>query len=101
MSKKRRFITEIYMQYSMLISMSMLIVVASCQSKNEDKGQKWASYGEALTPQNSISTSKLLTEVAGSDSLVVKFEAEIDEVCQMKGCWMTLKTEDGTRAIAC
>jgi hypothetical protein len=63
-------------------------LVLSCGEKK----QSWDSFGEPISSE--------FVQEAALDNLndtpqPVKFEAEIAEVCQMKGCWMTLKDETG------
>ncbi|MFH6982768.1 DUF4920 domain-containing protein [Marinoscillum luteum] len=65
-------------------------------SSCENKKASWDSFGDPIAPEAAITTDAMLTGVASADSLAVKFEAEITEVCQMKGCWMTLKSADGS-----
>ncbi|HSI91397.1 MAG TPA: DUF4920 domain-containing protein [Adhaeribacter sp.] len=49
------------------------------------------TYGEAITADGAIEVAELKSKLNEQDSLVVKIKGEIDEVCQMKGCWVTLK----------
>lgn len=51
-------------------------------------------YGLEITPTDAISVEALLSQV-GQEALTLKVEGVIEEVCQMKGCWMTLKNEAG------
>jgi len=53
------------------------------------------NYGEKITQENAISVAELETQMAGQDSLAIKITGEIEEVCQMKGCWVTLKMPSG------
>ena len=54
------------------------------------------TFGEAITADGAISyqdlSSKMETEAA--DSLAVKFTGTVQEVCQAKGCWMTIASDD-------
>ena len=74
---------------------TLLLAVAFVQC--QQKADEWESYGEVISGAESASTSKMLSEVSASDTIPVKFTATIEEVCQMKGCWMTLKSESGER----
>lgn len=67
-------------------------------------GQKHAHaqvshYGDEISEEGAEKASSILAKLVTNDSLVnVKMEAEIEQVCQMKGCWMKLKT-DGAEPI--
>ena len=54
------------------------------------------TFGEAITADGAISyqdlSSKMETEAA--DSVAVKFTGTVQEVCQAKGCWMTIASDD-------
>lgn len=55
----------------------------------------YESYGDAFSSAGAMELSEVVDGLSLNDSTAVKFEAEIENVCQMKGCWMTLKTTDG------
>ena len=52
------------------------------------------SYGEQMTSDNAISTEEFLSAVSEVEA-TYKLSGTIEEVCQMKGCWLTLKNEEG------
>src|SRR5262245_23063607 len=79
-----------------------LFAFASC-SKTEKKTEivtetktvaapEGKTYGEKITADGAIAATDLKAQMAGKDSLVVKIKGEIEEVCQVKGCWVTIKT---------
>ncbi len=83
---KSTYKTSSKISYFMFIAITLLVF--SCGEKK----QSWDSFGEPISSD--------LVQEAALDNLNdtpkhVKFEAEIAEVCQMKGCWMTLKDETG------
>lgn len=52
--------------------------------------------GEAFEVKDPLSYDALLVTMAQTDSVQVQVKGVVDEVCQMKGCWMTIKpTSDG------
>ena len=53
------------------------------------------SFGATITGKGAVSASKLSAKMKGSDSAQIKVKGEITEVCQAKGCWMTLDMGDG------
>ena len=63
--------------------------------KTETSANGGKSYGEKITPDNAIAAADLEKTMAGKDSMEVKIKGEIEEVCQMKGCWVTIKMPTG------
>ena len=51
-------------------------------------------HGENISSEGAISAEEFLDSFSESDSMKVKFLAEIDEVCSKKGCWMTLNLDE-------
>lgn len=52
-------------------------------------------FGEKITAENAIAVADLPTQMGDSLQMNIKVEGVIEEVCQKKGCWMTLKMKDG------
>lgn len=80
---------------SRLLSTLLLFAVvffSSCENPRE----KWDQFGAEIALNQDVSTSTMIASLKDADSVDVQFVGEIDQVCQMKGCWMTLKTEDGS-----
>lgn len=80
------------------IAFLLMISVAffACKEK-----RNYASFGEKIDDSGAISVSELSKEYAKlseGDTLTVKFEGNINEVCKKKGCWMTVTLEDGQDA---
>lgn len=63
----------------------------------EQSVDKWESFGEEISAEEVPGADKMVTKLSESDTVKVKFTAEIEDVCQMKGCWMTLKSQNGDR----
>jgi len=66
----------------------VIILIGCSPSVDYDK------FGAEITPKDAISVDALLSQV-GQDAVNLKVEGVIEEVCQMKGCWMTLRNEKG------
>lgn len=59
-------------------------------------------FGAELTPDGAVSYDQFLLKMANTDSMALKIEANVSEVCQMKGCWMYLtsvKNEDSPKTM--
>ena len=52
-------------------------------------------YGSEITAEGAIPVSDLKTKMGDKENLDVKIKGEIVEVCQNKGCWVTVKLPSG------
>ncbi|TXB67592.1 DUF4920 domain-containing protein [Phaeodactylibacter luteus] len=56
----------------------------------------YESFGEEIDAEGTISYQDLQLKMAEAeaDSVAVKFTGVVEEVCQAKGCWMTIASDD-------
>ena len=52
-------------------------------------------YGSTITPEGAIAVSDLIAKLGDKEKMDVKIKSEIVEVCQNKGCWVTVKLPSG------
>jgi hypothetical protein len=52
------------------------------------------SFGEKITADEAISYNDLYRQMGSKDSLKTKVKAKVLKVCQTKGCWMTLSSDE-------
>ena len=85
------------------ITLALLITTffMSCESKKEVSKEEntvsYAKFGDSISSENAINNSEMMQKFASlkeGDTLSVKFKSSINEVCQKKGCWMTLALAD-------
>lgn len=62
---------------------------APTNTKNEGK-----YFGENITAEGAIPYAKLVSTMGDADSMRVKVVGTVDEVCQKKGCWMSIINPD-------
>jgi hypothetical protein len=79
----------------LLILLSVFILAISCNKKESKIEAKpvFASFGEKITEESAISKEILLEKyktLKKGDTLSIKVSSKINEICQNKGCWMTL-----------
>ena len=67
-----------------------LLLLIACTNT----GQIYDSFGDEITQESAIGVNDFLAQVSEEES-TYKVKGTIEEVCQMKGCWMTLKNEEG------
>ena len=53
------------------------------------------SYGEAFSAEGAVPVQAVVAERAEYIDQTVTVEGTVAEVCQAKGCWLTLQTGDG------
>lgn len=84
-----------------LASVILIITFISCANETGKKIETATQtnlneyFGDTINPEGAISTNEFLSKIKEVDSLEVKLEAKITEVCQKKGCWMDLDLENG------
>lgn len=54
------------------------------------EASKENAFGETFQPESYISYGELSSQMETSDSVSVQFVGTVQEVCQVKGCWMTI-----------
>lgn len=69
----------------------------NCEQKKEVAPEvakvEYAKFGDSISVDNALSTDEMMKKFASlkeGDTINVKFKSKINEVCQKKGCWMTL-----------
>ncbi|MDZ7604113.1 MAG: DUF4920 domain-containing protein [Cyclobacteriaceae bacterium] len=53
------------------------------------------NYGETITKKKAVATNAIPAKLKSTETLDMKAKGTIVEVCQNKGCWMTLAMGDG------
>lgn len=64
---------------------------AEAETASAVQGQ---TFGEDFDAQTRISSGELVTKMEGQDSMQLIVEGTVQEVCQAKGCWMVVGSED-------
>lgn len=83
-----------------------LFFMVSCnndkKTENDDSSDlaieefTYASFGEKITDEGVIPSAEIAEKynhLKVGDTVFVKFESKVNEVCQAKGCWMVLELE--------
>ncbi|MCO6163032.1 DUF4920 domain-containing protein [Flavobacterium sp. NRK F7] len=77
----------------------------SCQEKKQEETtvaettneSNYASFGATINEEGALSSEEMMQKFNGlkeGDTIDVKFKSTIHNVCQKKGCWMTLDLAD-------
>ena len=52
------------------------------------------SFGDRITPEGAIPVNALAEKLGDADEMTVKVTGLIEDVCQKKGCWMNVYTNE-------
>ena len=99
---------EVKMKKLIYVPLVLALIGCSSESSNteadaeqipvvEEVTVEMAKYGADSEADNAIAASNVLAElnkVEGVDSVKTKLVGVIEKVCQVKGCWMTMKVND-------
>jgi hypothetical protein len=74
-----------------------LVAIASNAQPPDVPAEKGAKFGAEVTAENALTVDKVVEKVQLNEGkkTEVKIIGEVVEVCQMKGCWITIKNGDG------
>ena len=53
-------------------------------------------FGKKIKANGAIPATELTQKMNGKEAIDAKVSGTVESVCQMKGCWMKVKMEDGT-----
>ena len=57
--------------------------------------QKMENFGGKIKADGAIPTTELLKKADGKEKVAAKVQGTVESVCQVKGCWMKVKLDDG------
>lgn len=79
--------------------------LTSCKKETiaseKDIQDNYAFFGDSISADNAISNEEMISKfekLKAGDTLNVKFKSLIKNVCQKKGCWMTLELSNKKEA---
>lgn len=61
----------------------------------DDETQDRKNFGETIDGEGTISYDEMLMKFTEADSIPAKVLGQVSEVCQKKGCWMTIASQNG------
>lgn len=72
--------------YVLCVAILLAVISSYAQESLESTG----TFGETIDKKGAISAKKLAQKMEEAESLETKIKGTITEVCQAKGCWMTI-----------
>jgi hypothetical protein len=76
------------------ITLKLSVILVTLMILHNAQAQT-ANFGDPLSDTKAVKATKLAKTMDGKDAIQVKLDGTILEVCQMKGCWMTVETGKG------
>lgn len=89
---------------NLLILIGLFVSFWSCQSGRDaaadiqDAATDSLHFGKIISQDGAISMDELLSRMASADSVSAKVRGVVTSVCQVKGCWMTVKSPSTAEA---
>jgi hypothetical protein len=88
-----------------LLFLALITLFVSCEQKKEVTPEvakvDYATFGDSISADGVLSNEEMMEKYATlkeGDTLNVKFKSAINEVCQKKGCWMSLNLANDKEA---
>lgn len=83
---------------SLLLSLCAATFVTACAQNapsgaNANTPKDGKHFGATITAENAIAYDQVMARMNNVDSLPMKVTGKVKEVCQKKGCWMTLVSD--------
>jgi len=79
---------------SLSVLMLALIIVA-CSNNAPEPTTDWEVFGEEISPEGYTALSDVIDDFELDTEKTYKISGTLSAVCQEKGCWTILKTDDG------
>ena len=76
-----------------------LLIAASvfaCKNQGTTTAVEANNFGETITEEGAVPVVEVTSLIEGKDSVHAKLSGTVNEVCQKKGCWMTLDMGGGS-----
>jgi len=85
------------MRTVIILLVSALSIVSCSRAQEATLSKNGANhFGASITEDGAENIASVISNFGGSDTLDIKVAGVINEVCQAKGCWMTLEDEGST-----
>ena len=78
-----------------ILACAILTFLVSCK-------KEYATFGESISADGAISKEEMITkfkDLKDGDTINVTFKSKTKEVCQSKGCWMTMELDEESEAV--
>ena len=73
----------------------LALFLFACAISAASYAQSSNHFGKKINDKKAIEASALAEKMAGKDELATKVTGTVESVCQVKGCWMKVKMDNG------
>ena len=78
------------MKYQLVLLFLSVVLVQACFGQTPELQEGVNNFGETIESSEAMTLAEVNLDIPKGDSLATKISGTIGEVCQAKGCWMTL-----------
>jgi len=78
--------------FSIILLAAIFFIGCKSPQKESAPGEK---FGKMITSNNPSQIEKVVGLLNTQDSVRTQMQAKVESVCQVKGCWMNLVSEEG------
>lgn len=92
----------------LVLTISIMTLLVSCKEENKDGGDatlqsttQYQVFGDSISAEGALSSEEMMAkykDLKEGDTLEVTFKSVSKEVCQKKGCWMTMDLGDDKKS---
>lgn len=75
---------------SLFLGICVAVTMSACAQTPTGDGKH---FGATITADNALAYDEVMEKMANTDSMSMKVTGKVKEVCQKKGCWMTLVSD--------
>ena len=97
------------MKKFIVLSIMFAVGFTSCKSEKSNKEEvteeivaDYESFGDKITAENTLTAEEMMAKfetLQVGDTINVKFESKIADVCSKKGCWMKLPLNENNETM--
>jgi hypothetical protein len=73
----------------------LILLLFTILSIHTAQAQKEAHFGKDINDKKAIEAAVLPKKMGNTETMQAKVTGTVESVCQVKGCWMKVKTADG------
>lgn len=78
--------------FSIVLLSALFFIGCKAPQKDSVPGEK---FGKMITANNPAQIEKVVGLLTTQDTVKTQMQAKVESVCQVKGCWMNLVSEEG------
>jgi hypothetical protein len=75
--------------------LALAFLLVACSNTNPEAASEWEVFGEEISPAGYTTLSEVIDDFEMDTEKEYKISGTLSAVCQEKGCWTILKTDDG------